>query len=42
MIEPSLILGKVQTTIVWWVAVAAIDVIALRQLNSKKPDHNAS
>jgi membrane protein implicated in regulation of membrane protease activity len=31
LIEPALILGKVQTTMVWWVAIAAIDVIASKQ-----------
>jgi hypothetical protein len=35
LIEPALILGKVQTTIVWWVAIAAIDVIANKQLNAE-------
>lgn len=31
LIEPSIILGKVQTTIIWWVAIAAIDVIEYKR-----------
>lgn len=40
LIEPALILGKVQTTIVWWIAVAAIDVIGFRQFNAEIEKRN--
>lgn len=32
LVEPQLILGKVQTTIVWWIAIVSVDVVTEKKM----------